>query len=207
MAKVPVRKIVIAGGQTFVDRVAWCEAPYTFKTISAVTLGWPTTITVTAHGVPNGVTVPVWIQNVKGPTALNTTADTPHYAQYADANSLTLVGVNTGGMTAYTANSAVLAYMPPKNITNWIARTQFRTSVTGAVLVDCVSTGVDPEYVISGSLGIATLTLTPAQTRLLIPGNAANNGIAHVELVDPDGVVHRPFDYAWSCTPEGTRET
>lgn len=205
MAKVPVRKIQIAGGQTFTDTSVWCETPYVFKNISAVTRGWPTSITVTAHGVPDGVTVPVWIQNARGPS-IDTTADSPHFAQYVDANTLVLLGLNTGGQTAYTAGSGTLAYMPVKDITNWTARAQFRTSVASPVLVEAVSTGGDPEFVLTGGLGRIVLTLTPTQTRLLIPGNAASSGIAHVELVDPDGRVFRPFDYVWSATPEGTRE-
>lgn len=206
MAKVPVRKIQIAGGQTFTDTSVWCETPYVFKNISAVTRGWPTSITVTAHGVPDGVTVPVWIQNARGPS-IDTTADSPHFAQYVDANTLVLLGLNTGGQTAYTAGSGTLAYMPVKDITNWTARAQFRTSVASPVLVEAVSTGGDPEFVLTGGLGRIVLTLTPTQTRLLIPGNAASSGIAHVELVGADGVVHRPWDYTWTCTPEGTRES
>lgn len=206
MAKVPVRKIQIAGGQTFTDTSVWCETPYVFKNISAVTRGWPTSITVTAHGVPDGVTVPVWIQNARGPS-IDTTADSPHFAQYVDANTLVLLGLNTGGQTTYTAGSGTLAYMPVKDITNWTARAQFRTSVASPVLVEAVSTGGDPEFVLTGGLGRIVLTLTPTQTRLLIPGNAASSGIAHVELVGADGVVYRPWDYTWTCTPEGTRES
>lgn len=199
MAKVPTRKIQIAGGQTFTDTVVWCEAPYTFKTISAVTLGWPTTISATAHGVPAGVTIPVWIQNARGPT-LNTTEDAPHFAQYVDANTLVLMGVNTGGQTSYVANSATLAYMPPKDLTDYTARCQFRKTIAGDVLVE-------PTFDITGAIGKIALSLTAAQVRLLIPGNVASSGIAQVELVSLGGSVYRPWDYAWSCTPEGTRET
>jgi hypothetical protein len=206
VAKVPVRKIQIAGGQTFTDTVVWCEGPYVFKTISALTLGWPTTISATAHGVPAGVTIPIWIQNARGPS-INTTEETPHFAQRVDANTLVLVGVNTGGQTAYVANSATLAYMPPKDITNYTARCQFRRSVvSGTILIDAVSTGLTPQITITGAVGQISLTLTPAEGRLLLDNNTLSTGIAQIELVSPDSRVYRPWDYAWTATPEGTRE-
>jgi len=207
MAKVPVRKIDIAAGQTFVDSAVWCQSPYTFKTIASATRAWPTVLGVTAHGIPEGVKVPVWVSNSRG-MSLDTTESAPWIAEYVDANSLTLVGVNTGDQAAYVANSATLAYLPPRTLTGFTARTQFRRQVTGPVLVECVSTGADPEFVLATAIGKITLTLTPAQTRALLAGGTSQTtGIAHVELVDGDGLVYRPWDYAWTCSPEGTRES
>lgn len=203
---VPVRKIKIAAGQTFVDSAVWCETPWVYKTISAVTRGWPTSITVTSHSIPQGIQIPVWIANARGPK-INTTDDEPFFAAYSDANTLILQGVNTGGQSSYVTDSATLRYMAPKNLTGFTARTQFRLSVDDPVLVECISTGPSPEFALSVLVGKIDLTLTPEQTRALLnAGTAQTTGIAHVELVDGTGVVHRPWDYAWTCTPEGTRE-
>ncbi len=202
MAKVPVRKIQIAGGQTFTDTVVWCEGPYVFKTISALTLGWPTTISATAHGVPAGVTIPIWIQNAKGPS-INTTEDTPHFVQRVDANTLVLLNFNTGGQKAYTANSATLSYMPPKDLTGYSARGTFRRDNAGGEAL------LSPTFSVTPSIGSVQLTMTPAQTRSLLGGGRSQvAGVAHVELFTQDDVVVlRPWDYAWAVTPEGTTES
>ena len=205
--KVPVRKVTIAAGQTWVDSAVWCETPYVYKVITAVTRGWPTVITAASHGIPAGVQIPVWVANAEGPF-INTTEEKPWIAERADDNTLTLLGVNTGGQDSYTASSATLSYVPPKTLTGFTARMQFRRTITGAVLVEAVSTGGDPEVVITAAIGKITTTLTPAQTRaLLAGGSVATSGICHVELIDSNGLVYRPWDYAWTATPEGTRES
>lgn len=198
--KVPVRKIQIAGGGSFTDTIIWTEGPYVFKTISAVTLGWPTVLTATAHGVPAGVVIPAWIQNARGSTSLNTTADTPVYVERVTDDTLRLVNFNTGDQSAYVANSATLAYLAPKDLTGFTARGPLRkNSVTGAELAT-------PTYTITAAIGKIVMSLTPAQTRALLDsGTSPTAGIAHVELVTGSD-VYRPWDYAWACTPEATVE-
>lgn len=198
--KVPVRKIQIAGGSSFTDTMIWTEGPYVFKTISAVTLGWPTVVTAAGHGVPAGVVIPAWIQNARGATSLNTEEDTPHYAERVTDDTLRLVNFNTGDQSAYVVNSATLAYLAPKDLTDFTARGSFRkTGITGAVLAT-------PTYTITASLGKIVLTMTPTQTRALLGGGTSpTSGISHVELVHGSD-VYRPWDYAWACTPEATVE-
>lgn len=200
MAKIPVRKVQIAGGASFTDVIIWTESPYVFKTISAVTLGWPTIITATAHGVPAGIVIPVWVQNARGATSLNTEEEVPHYAERVTDDTLRLVNFNTGGQSTYVANSATLAYLAPKDLTGFTARGPFRkTGVTGTVLAT-------PTYTITANLGKIVVSMTPAQTRALLDsGTSATSGICHVELVSGSD-VYRPWDYAWVCTPEATVE-
>jgi len=199
--KVPVRKLQIAGGASFTDTLIWTEGPYVFKTISAVTLGWPTVITAAAHGLPAGVVVPAWIQNARGATILNTTVDTPVYIERVTDDTLRLVNFNSGGQSAYIVNSATIAFLLPKDLTGFTARGPFRKGgVTGEVLTT-------PTYTITAALGKIVLSMTPAQTRALLDGGTANtSGIAHVELVSGSDVF-RPLDYAWVCTPEATVES
>jgi hypothetical protein len=205
--KVPSRKVIIAAGQTWTDSAVWCTTPWVYKVISAVTRGWPTVITAASHGIMQGVQIPVWIANALGTKSINTSQEDPWIVEYSDTNTLTLLGVNTGGQTAYVANSATMSYMPPKDLTGFTARAQFRLSVDDPILIECVSTGLAPEFALIEVLGNIVLTLTPEQTRALLDGGSSQTtGIAHVELIDTNGVVFRPWDYAWTCTPEGTRE-
>lgn len=199
--KVPVRKIQIAGGSSFSDVLIWTEGPYVFKTISAVTLGWPTVVTAAAHGLPAGVVVPAWIQNARGATILDTTVDTPVYIERATADTLRLVNFNSGGQSTYVANSATIAFLLPKDLTGFTARGPFRkNNVTGTVLAT-------PTYTVTPALGKIEMSLTPAQTRALLDGGTSNtSGIAHIELVLGSDVF-RPWDYAWACSPEATVES
>lgn len=200
MASVPVRKIQIAGGASFTDTAVWCEPPYIFKTISAVTLAWPAVATAEAHGIPAGVVIPVWIKNARGLTIINTTEDAPLFAERLTADTLRLLNFNTGGQSAYVANSATLAYQAPRVLTGYTARGPFRKSgVTGTILAT-------PTYTITEALGKIVLTMTPTQTRALLDsGTSPTAGIAHVELVSGSD-VYRPWDYAWTCSPEATVE-
>lgn len=200
MAGVPVRKIQIAGGQTFTDTAVWCEPPYVFKTISAVTLAWPAVVTAASHGIPAGIVIPIWVKNARGLTAINTTEDAPLFAERLTADTLRLLNFNTGGQSAYVANSATLAYQAPRVLTGYTARGPFRKgSVTGTVLAT-------PTYTITEALGKIVLSMTPAQTRALLAGGTSpTSGIAHIELVSGSD-VYRPWDYAWVCTPEATVE-
>ena len=201
---IPVIPLKIAGGQTFRASHVWFSGDWVYKVITAVTLGWPTQITAASHGIPAGVKVPVWIANARGPK-INTTAEVPFLAERVDANTLVLLGLNTGGQSTYVASSATLSYVPPKSLVGWSARGQFRVDPESDVLVDGHSdTG---EFVITGATGMLEVVLTEAQSRALLDGGQEIlNGICHIELIDTDGEVHRPFDYSWSTTPEGTRE-
>lgn len=204
---VPVLEVTIAGGVTWTDTFMWIQRPEVYKTISAVTRGWPTVITATAHGIPAGVQMPVWIANARGPK-INTTAETPLHAEYVDANTLTLLRLNTGGQSTYVANSATLAYWAPRNITGFTAVTQFRRTLKSAVLVELSSEGVAPGFELTGALGKIQTTLTSAQSRALLEGGTAEtSGIAQVELKDADGIEYRVLEYQWTCLPEGTRTT
>jgi len=205
--KVPSRKINIAAGQTFSESSVWCVAPWVYKPISTLTAGWPTVVTAVGHGIPAGVTIPVWVANSRG-VSIDTTVDAPWIAERASVDTLTLMGVNTGGQSGYVANSATASFMLPRDLTGFVARAQFRQRITGAVLVDAVSTGLTPQFALTAALGKIALTLTPAETRALLNGGTSEtDGIAHVELVSPSGEVFRPWDYKWVVSPEGTRET
>lgn len=203
----PTIKVKVAAGATFTTSYCWCESPYVHKTIASVARGLPTVLTATAHGIPAGVTIPIWISNARGPK-INTTEDDPWLAVRATDDTLTLVNVNTGGQAAYTASSGTLSYLPPKDLTGASAKCQFRTTAdSDTVLVECLSTGLDPEITISEAVGLLTMTLTPAQSRALHDGSGeTTSGIAQMEVTLADGTVVRAFELQWTCYPEGTRE-
>lgn len=203
---VPVVKVSIRAGSTWRYSTTLCYGDMVYKAISAVDRGWPTTITVTTHGIPAGVRIPAWIANARGPK-INTTEEEPHIVERVDDNTLMLIGLNTGRDSTYTANSGTLAYIPVRNIAGWTARADFKYSVDGDTLVEALSTGLAPEIVLDGTIGKIDFELSEEQTRTLLGGGTQTvTGIAHVELVDGDGAVHAVFDFAWTATPEGTTE-
>lgn len=206
---IPVEKIKFAAGQTFEHTSVWCATPYTFKTIASITRGWPTLMTVTAHGIPDGIVLGAWIANVEGPTALNTTPEAPLAVKRVDANTIEVINFNTGAADAYVAGTGTLAFAPPVDMTGFIVRTQFRASAASAVLLSLTSESPAPTdwatgFVLTEATAKVVMTITPAQGRTLLAG--APKGIAQVEFVSPAGKVYRPRDFKWQVTSEGTVE-
>lgn len=196
----PVRAVEVAAGETWADSFFWCESPFTYKTITAVERGWPTYITVAAHGIPSDTRVPVFIQGAKGAASLNVNT-TPHVAERFTDDVLVLLDVNTLSDPSYKTGSGVAKYMLPKDLSAFIPRGQIRRTVDGAVLVDITSDEVELSV-----NGLVTINLSETQTRAMSSGaTEAVQCILHLELVD-GAIVERPVDYEFTVHPEGTQE-
>lgn len=205
---IPVERIQFAAGQTYENTSFWCSSPFVHKAIASVTRGWPTRMTVTAHGIPDGVVIPVWIENAQGPE-INTTPDTPVPVKRIDDNTLEIIDFNTGGQDAYVASSATLAYAPPVDMTDFIVRTQFRADEASEALLSLTSEDPAPDgwevgFVITEAIGKVVMKITPDMGRAIIAG--ATKGIAQIEYASPGGDVYRPRDFKWAVTAEATVE-
>lgn len=196
----PVRAVEVAAGETWADSFFWCESPFTYKTITAVERGWPTYITVPAHGVPADTSVPVFIQGAKGAASLNVNT-TPHVAERSTDDVLVLLDVSTLDDPPYRTGSGVAKYMLPKDVSAFTPRGQIRRTVDSAVLVEITASEVT-----LGVNGLVTIALSETQTRAMSAGAAEPvQCLLHLELVDGD-VVERPVDYEFTVYPEGTQE-
>lgn len=131
------------------------------KMIEDLTPGCPTLVTITAHGIPVGAELPVYVSHVKGATRANTKTGKPVLATYVDANSFFL-DADTVDQT-YTANTGLLTYYAPSDLTNYTARMHIRENVDDTTAILELATGGNG-ITIDTALGKVTFTITAAQT-------------------------------------------
>lgn len=178
--------IVIRQGATWNPVLQWLSENPTYKIISAVEIGLPTLLTVTAHGITGTARFPVWITNVQGPRALNTddyTCAPPRWATVVDADTLA-VDFNSGNLSVYV-RGGVLTYRAPVDLTGWTAQDQMRTSLQA----------IDTLYDLTTENGGITLGSDGTIKRLLSATATAalplTQGVHILELTDPSGNVYR----------------
>lgn len=199
MSQVPQRKISFTAGQTFIDRALWCQGARVYKQLSDITYGLPTSIKVPAHGIPLGVVIAIWFENMNSKSF---SSNTPYFATAIDANTLTLLDHNSVGIDQASIGS--IYYIPPIETEDLTFVTQFRKTVSSPVLLEIRSDGVSPRFTLPGN-GVIQTELKPEDTKALIGTNKIPiSGIAQVEATNLSGQVFRPFDYIWEVFPEGT---
>ena len=195
----PKRKVTIPAGTDWQDVVSIFEGPFVYHDIVSVARGWPTQIEVTTHGLPDGITGLAWIQGASK-LGIDTEASAPHAVKRVDANHLEILGFSTIGKPSYTGGGRV-ALLTCASLTGATARLQFKTAVDAEPLVTLTeASGI--------TIGTRTLSpaLTPSQERTLLGGSTTPvSGEAHLELTR-SGVTSIPFSYAWTVTPEWTKE-
>jgi hypothetical protein len=179
------KDLAVRQGSTFVQLVRWETDVLTYKTISAVGLTAPVTITATGHGVPNGWRVA--ITGAKGPTQINAASVPPKASDYVeatvvDANTLTINTINAVGLKAYTGNG-VLQYYTPHDLSGYTARLTVKDKLGGVELLSLTTEngGISVDNV--GKLITITVTATASAALAWV------KGVYDLELVSPTGVV------------------
>jgi hypothetical protein len=117
----------IRQGGTFVKALHWYGGGKICKLIEDLTPGCPTLIRITGHGLPSTSVTPVFIKHVKEATRVNTEVDKPVVATYVDVDSF-YVDADTVAQT-YAANTRLVTYFAPKDLTDWTARMQIREEI------------------------------------------------------------------------------
>lgn len=161
-------QISLYQGATYSQTWRWGAAPLVYKSITAVTVQTPLTVTVLAHGVPDGWSVA--LADLVGLEPLNASQWPPattdfHSASLIDANTLAFRDID-GNRSGTYSTGGVIAYFTPISLIGASAVFNVYTyppsSVTGlqtpiltanAVVVDAAKT--------------ITVTLTSANTATL----------------------------------------
>jgi hypothetical protein len=191
--------LVIEQGATFTKSLSWYGGGKVCKPISALVPGCPTQITATAHGIPSGAQLPVFVSHVKGATGANTKPNSPVMATYVDANSV-FVDTDTVGET-YTANTGLLTYYAPTNLTGYTARMHIREDIADTVTI---LTLVSPTNItLDTALGKVTVTISATATA----GLNFEQAVYDIEVVDSAGtpVVTRLAEGNVTLSREVTR--
>lgn len=193
--------IEIIQGAQFVKTLHWYGGGKVYDTIDNVTVGHPTSITVTGHGLPSTSATPVSINGVKGTArVLNTgTKDCDMVlASYVDANTFTVPIATVGKL--YTTGTGYIEWYQPKDLTNYTARMQIREDVDStSTLVSLTSTGGDIAIVAAD----AKITITIATT--VTAALDFETAVYDLELVDASGEATRILEGEVTLSKEVTR--
>jgi len=189
--------ITVIQGATFSTALHWYGGGKVCKLIESLTPGCPTQITITGHGLPSTSDTPVFIQHVKGASRANTKPNQPVVASYIDANSF-YIDADTVAQT-YKANTGLVTYYAPKDLTGWTARMQIRESLEDAtVILDLVSPA---DITIDVSDAKITITIIATVTETL----DFDEAVYDLELVDGSGNVTRLTEGSVTLCKEVTR--
>jgi hypothetical protein len=189
--------LTINQGETFSKAINWYGGGKVCKAIEDLTPGCPTQITITGHGLPSVSDTPVFIKHVKGARSANTDPD-PAIATYIDADTF-WADVDTFG-EPYDANTGVVTYFAPKDLSGWTARMHIREEVDSTTTIhEMTSVGGD----ISISTNDAKITMTISAT-----DTAAfdfDQAVYDLELLDGSSNVTRLIEGKIELIKEVTR--
>jgi len=169
-------------GATFRKGWVWYDGADVVKAITSITRGFHTVVSVTSHGLPS-TDIPVALLDVGELTTLDASGS-PSFAPkdrilaHALTSDTFSVEVDSTEFAADTGGGYVV-YRPPKNLTSYTARMQFRANVNAtAILLELTeSDGIT----LGGVEGTIDVVLTDAQTTAF-PKNTA---VWNIELVAP----------------------
>jgi hypothetical protein len=185
-------------GATFDKTVFWYGGGKVCNLIEDLTPGCPTLITITDHGLVSISDTPVFISHVKGATRANTEANAPVIATYIDADSF-YVDVETVAQT-YEANTGLVTYYAPKNITGWDARMHIRAEIDStSTILELVS---PTDITVNGTDGSINLYIEDTVTAAL----DFDEGVYDLELEDAAGDTTRLVEGKITLHKEVTRE-
>jgi len=159
-------KLKISRGATFRKQWAWYAGDDVVKNITSIVRGFPTVVTVTSHGLPS-TDIPVALLDVDELSTLDSTGNPSFATQYRIlatklSTSTFSVEVDSSFFTPYVSGG-FLVYLPPRDLTGYVARAQFRTSATSATILLELTTengGIE----LGGVEGTIDLLMTDAQT-------------------------------------------
>ena len=188
--------IEIKQGATFDKKFNWYGGGKLVREIEAVAVGCPTRITVTAHGLPAGAETPIYIDDVKGATKLNTRGKEV-LATYVDADNFD-VDTYTRGKT-YTSGTGCMHYFVPKNLISWTARMDIRDNLDDATTLVSLTSPSD-----------IVINITTAEIQILISASVTagldfDEGVYDLELEDGSGNVTRLIEGNVAFIKEVTR--
>lgn len=183
-------------GATF--RKGWTlyEGDDVVKSIASITLGYPTVLTVTSHGLPDGV-IPVAIVNVSKLETSSVEPDDRIVAKKIDSNTLS-INVDSSDYSAYVSGG-YLVYTPPKDLTGYTAQAQARKKISSTTPYFTLT---DTDGITLGGIeGTVDVEISDERTAL-VPDKTC---YMQVELIAPDGSVERPIDIKFTLSKEVTR--
>lgn len=177
-------------GATFSEVFRWASLPIVYKAITAIPSTAPATLTVAAHGAPNGW--PVAVSGVNGMTQINANFTPPatsdyHAATVIDTNTIALNDVNPNTFSAYTSGG-VLQYYSPINLTGMSAKLSIfspANTTPAALVLNSPQSGSASGIALDTSAQTITVNINATDTAAI----AFSSGVYELALTDSSGNV------------------
>lgn len=182
----PEFPLVMEQGADFNNTFNWYAGGKVVAPIANLTVGAPTIITVTAHGMPTNSDTPVIVSGVEGAVSVNADLLGIEWASYIDANSFSLP-ISTVG-EVYVAGTGEITWFKPGNITGFTAEMHIRKNWYSTAIIHTLTTE-------NGGL---TLTEEDASVAIFIAGATTGgftftNAVYDIKMIDPGGLITRAF--------------
>lgn len=188
----PIVPMTIQRGKTLRWVFFYAEQKLVYKTITAMPIKAPCTLTVPSHGLPDGW--PFRIECVKAPEELNSPdldSEEPYYfATVVDADTVEINTLNAHCLKPFTGEG-VLVYNQPADLTGYEARAQVRASESAtSALFTWNSDGAvvpppDELAIVDVALSQIILPMDPATSADL----SWSAGVYETEAIAPSGDV------------------
>ena len=172
----------LALGKTFSQPVAFTNGQLVYREIQGVTMGAPTRLLSTSHGLPNGW--PFLIETAE-PAGLN--RKEAYSATVIDDDTVDINDLNTRNWDAYTENSGVIVYSSPADPTGYTGSLSCRATRESS---DVLFTLGASNILIDSANKRVNIQMTAAETAALIPVLAGvTTAVYDLELATGAGVV------------------
>ena len=175
-------KLKVPRGATFRKGWVWYDGADVVKPITSIAKGFHTTITSPAHGLP-ATNIPVALLDVDELNTLDSSGK-PSFETKDRILATVLspdtfsVEVDSSEFSDYTSGG-YLVYRPPKVLTGFSARMQFRASPSAAdVLLELTTVS---GIILGGVEGTIDMVMTDVQTTSF----PKNYGVWNIELIAP----------------------
>lgn len=176
-------KLKVPRGATFRKGWVWYDGLDVIKPITAIARGFHTVVTSPAHGLPS-TDMPVALMDVGELNTLDSSGQ-PSFATKDRilAHNLTTstfsVEIDSSDFSLYDGTGGFVVYRPPKNLTGFTARMQFRASASAKDILLELLTGSG--ITLGGVEGTIDMVMTDAQTTAF----PKNYGVWNLELIAP----------------------
>lgn len=176
-------KLKVPRGATFRKGWVWYDGEDIRKDITAIARGFPTVLTAPTHSLTS-IDTPVALLNVDELSTVDSSGQ-PSFAtkdrilaHAIDASTFS-VEIDSTEFSAYDGVGGRVVHRPPKDLTGYTARMQFRPTISSDLLW-LELTELDG-ITLRGVLGAIDIVLTDVQTTAF----PKNFGVWNIELIDP----------------------
>jgi len=181
----PIFNLTMEQGAYWTNTFNWYGGGKQMAPIEEVLEGYPTILTVTAHGLPTVSDTPVIVSGVEGVAQLNSTDTGIELATRLDANTFSMP-ISTVGEIATPGKLGEITWYAPSIITGYTARCTIRKNWHSTTSIAELTTANGGCVVVEADASVQ-LIVTAAATAAFTFVDA----VYDVELVPPGGDIVR----------------